>query len=94
MNTPLDGPTPLYIQIADILEARITDGTYPVNTPVPSVRGIREKFDVSARTAEAALAELKERGLVVSAVGKGTYVLPIERRPSGGRTQENGPGGR
>ncbi len=39
MNTPLDGPTPLYIQIADILEARIADGIYPVNTPVPSVRG-------------------------------------------------------
>ncbi|MQY02672.1 winged helix-turn-helix domain-containing protein [Actinomadura macrotermitis] len=80
MSTPLDGPRPLYLQVADIIEARIADGTYPANTPVPSVRGIREEFDVSARTAEAALAVLKERGLVVSAVGKGTYVLPADQR--------------
>jgi len=76
VTIPLDGPTPLYVQIADIIAGRIADGTYPPNSRVPSAAQIREEFGVSARTAEAALNRLKERGLVVASVGKGTYVRP------------------
>jgi GntR family transcriptional regulator len=75
MTLDLDGPDPLYEQIAAILSARITDGTYPPRRRVPSEAGIVEEFGVSRPTARAAVQLLVERGLVVTVRGKGTYVV-------------------
>jgi GntR family transcriptional regulator len=71
----LDGPEPLYAQVAAVLAARITDGTYPAGRRVPSARELAEEFEVSKRTAEAALTALRERGLVRGVVGRGTFVV-------------------
>lgn len=74
MTLDLDGPEPLYEQIAAILAARIADGTYPPRRRVPSEAGVCEEFDVSRPTARAAIQLLVERGLVVTVRGKGSYV--------------------
>jgi DNA-binding GntR family transcriptional regulator len=74
MTLDLDGPEPLYEQIAAILAARITDGTYPPKRRIPSEAGIVEEFDVSRPTARAAVQLLVERGLVITVRGKGSYV--------------------
>lgn len=74
MTLDLDGPEPLYEQIAAVLAARIADGTYPPRRRVPSEAGICEEFDVSRPTARAAVQRLVEQGLVVTVRGKGTYV--------------------
>ncbi|MEU5077116.1 GntR family transcriptional regulator, partial [Streptomyces asoensis] len=55
MTLDLDGPEPLYEQIAAILAARIADGTYPPRRRVPSEAGIVEEFGVSRPTARAAV---------------------------------------
>lgn len=75
MTLELDGPEPLYEQIAAILTARINDGTYPPRRRIPSEAQIVDEFGVSRPTARAAVQLLVERGLVVTVRGKGSYVV-------------------
>ena len=70
----LDGPEPLKRQIADILRAGITDGTYPPNRRLPSEHELCETYRVSRDTARAATAILVEEGLARTVRGKGTFV--------------------
>ncbi|CAL9502978.1 HTH-type transcriptional repressor NagR [Streptomyces sp. enrichment culture] len=75
MTLDLDGPEPLYEQIAQILGARIADGTYPPRRRIPSEAQIVEEFGVSRPTARAAVQLLVERGLVHTVRGKGSFVV-------------------
>ncbi|MET7294907.1 GntR family transcriptional regulator [Streptomyces griseoloalbus] len=75
MTVDLDGPEPLYEQIAAVLAARIADGTYPPRRRIPSEAAIVEEFSVSRPTARAAVQLLVERGLVRTVRGKGSYVV-------------------
>lgn len=86
MSIDLDGPEPLYRQIANLIERRIVDGTYPPNRKVPSESAICEEFGVSRRTARSAYALLADRGMIVTVPGKGTYVAerPGDEADEGG----------
>jgi GntR family transcriptional regulator len=70
----LDGPTPLYLQIAAEVEARIAAGTYPPGRRVPSASALSDEFGVSRRTCVDALRVLRERGAVIGVRGRGTFV--------------------
>lgn len=74
MPEALDGPEPMYRQIADRIADRFKDGAYRPNRRVPSEAEICAEFDVSGRTARAAYEILAEDGLIITAPGKGTYV--------------------
>jgi GntR family transcriptional regulator len=67
-------PTPLYVQVADILAERITAGTLKRGRPIPSETMIREEFGIARNTARAAVAELRRRELVMTVPRRGTYV--------------------
>jgi GntR family transcriptional regulator len=75
MAIDLDGPEPLYEQIATVLAARIADRTYAPRRRIPSEAAICEEFEVARPTARAAIALLVERGLVITVRGKGSYVV-------------------
>jgi GntR family transcriptional regulator len=75
MTLDLDGPEPLYEQIARILTDRIADGTYPPRRRIPSEAGIVDEFGVSRPTARAAVQLLVERSLVHTVRGKGSFVV-------------------
>lgn len=75
MTVDLDGPEPLYEQIAAVLAARIGDGTYLPRRRVPSEADICTEFAVSRPTARAALQILTDRGLIVTVRGKGRFVV-------------------
>lgn len=75
MTVDLDGPDPLYEQIARILEARIVDGTYQPRRRIPSEAGLVDEFGVSRPTARAAVQLLVDRGLVHTVRGKGSFVV-------------------
>ena len=75
MTVDLEGPEPLYEQIAAVLAARIEDGTYPPRRRIPSEADICTEFRVSRPTARAAIGLLVERGLVVTVRGKGSFVV-------------------
>jgi DNA-binding GntR family transcriptional regulator len=67
-----DSPTPLYVQLAALLRGQIEDGT--LTGRVPSVKSLSQEHGVSHITAEKALAVLKDAGIVLSVIGKGTFV--------------------
>ncbi len=67
-------PTPLYIQIADDIKAKILKGKHRVGEVLGSQNELAEAYDVSLMTIKKALAKLMQEGLLFSRVGKGTYV--------------------
>jgi GntR family transcriptional regulator len=67
-----DSPVPLYKQLAALLRGQIEDGT--LTGRVPSVKTLSQEHGVSHITAEKALAVLKDDGIVLSVIGKGTFV--------------------
>ena len=71
-----DGPTPLYVQIADTIEARIKAGELLPDRPIPSENQLVQEYGVARGTARKAIQLLRERGLVVTVVGRGTFVAP------------------
>ncbi|MFE3461294.1 GntR family transcriptional regulator [Nocardiopsis aegyptia] len=76
MSIDLDGPEPIYKQIAAVIRRRIADGTYPPNRVVPSEAAVCEEFGVSRRTARSVYALLTEQGWVVRVPGRGTFAAP------------------
>lgn len=71
---------PPYLQLAEILAAKIESGELPPGVRVPSIRTLMGEYDVGKNTAIRALDELRERGLVEVRQGWGTFVAN-ERGP-------------
>ena len=68
--------TPVYVQVADILRARIEFGQLLPDRPVPSESQLEQEFGIARGTARKAIALLREQGLVVTVKGRGSYVNP------------------
>jgi len=66
--------TPLYEQVADYVAARITAGDLASGQKLRAERDLADEWGVGYQTVRRAMRELRERGLVVSRVGKGTFV--------------------
>ena len=64
---------PLYIQLKELLQAAIQDGTFAPGSRLPSERELAQRYTVSRMTARQALQLLAQEGLTYSRVGKGTY---------------------
>jgi DNA-binding GntR family transcriptional regulator len=71
-----DGPTPLYVQVADAIGARINRGELQPNRPIPSENQLVQEYGVARGTARKAIELLRDRGLVTTVVGRGTFVVP------------------
>jgi GntR family transcriptional regulator len=71
-----DSATPLYVQVATLLRARIKSGE--LVSRLPSLRTITQEYGVSHITAEKAVQLLREDGLVVTVIGRGTFVARPE----------------
>ena len=71
-----DDPAPgyLYLRLADHIAARIAAGHYAPGAMLPNEREMVPEYGVSIDTVRRAVAELRERGLVVTLPSKGTYV--------------------
>lgn len=68
--------TPVYVQVADILRARIESGQLLPDRPVPSESQLQQEFGVARGTARKAIAALRDQGFVVTVKGRGSYVNP------------------
>jgi GntR family transcriptional regulator len=64
-------------QVAAVITERITDGTYPVGSKVPSVVELSTEFGVAASTAQKVFAHLKAEGLIRTEVGLGSFVAEL-----------------
>jgi DNA-binding GntR family transcriptional regulator len=71
-----EGPRPVYLQIADLIAARIESGELPAGRRIPTEKDLQQTYGVARVTARRAVANLRERGLVYTVPQRGTYVGP------------------
>lgn len=73
---PLDASsaTPVYVQVARGLQARIESGDLPGGTALPAERELAASLSISRVTVRQALSLLAERGLLSRRHGSGTFV--------------------
>jgi GntR family transcriptional regulator len=65
----------VYLRVADDLAAQIDTGELPAGTQIPAERDLAAAYGVSYDSVRRATATLRDRGLIVTVQGKGTYVL-------------------
>ena len=73
-------------RIYQALLGRIHSGTYGLGERLPPENDLADEFDVSRPVIRAALARLREAGLVVSRKGSGSFVSSGDSHTSGGFT--------
>ncbi|SEU42284.1 regulatory protein, gntR family [Nonomuraea wenchangensis] len=71
-----NGPVPLYIQVAEVIEERIASGELTHGDAVPSEAAMEEEFEIARTTARNVARELRRRRLVHTVQGEGTFVGP------------------
>lgn len=69
-----NGPRLLYVQVADYVASQVASGQLRTGARLPPERELAEDYGVSYMTIRRAMKELRERGVVVSVHGKGTFV--------------------
>ena len=69
------GNGPLYVRLADNIEAAIADGTLAAGAKLPPQRNLAFDLGVTIGTISRAYGLIHERGLVSGEVGRGTFVL-------------------
>lgn len=65
---------PRWRQVAEVVRARIADGTYPPRSRVPSVVQLTAEFGVAAATAQKVHRALRAEGLIYTEPGLGSFV--------------------
>src|SRR5215468_8044010 len=65
---------PLYAQVENVIMERISNGSWPAGSRLPSEDSLVQEFAVSRTTIRAAIQSLVQRGLVEISRGKGTFV--------------------
>ena len=70
--------SPLYMKLKDYVRSRVESGEWKVGHRVPSENELVNILGVSRMTANRALRELADEGLVVRLRGKGSFVTNEE----------------
>ncbi|MFE3452781.1 GntR family transcriptional regulator [Nonomuraea sp. NPDC059194] len=69
-----DGPELVYLVVANHIAAKIERGDLKPGQRLSSELDLSEQYGVARMTIRRAIRELRERGLIRSVHGKGTYV--------------------
>lgn len=77
---------PLYHQVKVMLENKIQSGSYVKNQSIPTERELATELGLSRLTVRRAMVELAKQGLLRRVPGRGTFVNPEPRVPSGRST--------
>lgn len=67
-------PTPVYLQLKEMLQSQIEQGIYSSHQRLPSERHLCQQYNLSRMTARRALQALIADGLAYTQAGKGTFV--------------------
>ncbi|MEW2442758.1 GntR family transcriptional regulator [Micromonospora marina] len=69
-----------YVQLAEILRARVVSGQLRPGARLPSERDLSQEYGVAPKTARAAVQTLRDEGLVEAVRGRGVVVRePLEQ---------------
>src|ERR1700746_2049863 len=74
MSNDSNNRLPLYAQVENVIISRISDGSLPPGTRLPSEDSLVQEYAVSRTTIRAAIQSLVQQGLVEIRRGKGTFV--------------------
>ncbi len=74
MPWTLDDSRPIYLQLEDLIKARIIAGTYKPGERLPSVRELAAEAAVNPNTMQKALTELERSGLVYAQRTSGRFI--------------------
>jgi DNA-binding GntR family transcriptional regulator len=66
---------PLYVQAANYVAGQIASGELAPGMRLPAERDLAAQWGIAYQTVRRTMQELRERGLVVSRAGKGTFVV-------------------
>ncbi|MFJ8662427.1 GntR family transcriptional regulator [Streptomyces sp. NPDC093795] len=69
---------PLYMQLAEVIAAKIETGEYAPDRMIPTPARLSEEYGIAVLTARRAMRELRERGLIITVPGKGSFVTPAD----------------
>ncbi|WP_171075256.1 GntR family transcriptional regulator [Nonomuraea basaltis] len=72
-----DGPVPLYVQVAEVIQEQIISGQLLAGEAIPSEAAMEAEFDIARTTARSVARELRRRRLVHTIQGEGTFVGPL-----------------
>ncbi|MFJ5709724.1 MULTISPECIES: GntR family transcriptional regulator [unclassified Streptomyces] len=78
------GPQLVYVAVADHIAARIAAGELAPGARLPAERDLATEYGVAYLTVRRAASVLRERGLILTVHGKGTFVadpLPADGSP-------------
>lgn len=68
------GPELLYAQVADHIASLAADGALKPGTRLPAERDMAAELGVAYLTVRRAMRVLRDRGIVVTVQGRGTYI--------------------
>jgi GntR family transcriptional regulator len=77
---PIGNPELTYVQVANAIAARIESGQY--TGKLPSERDLAREYAVSYQTLRHATDVLRQRGLIITRQGRGTFAAPGTASPS------------
>jgi len=69
-----DSPVPVYVQLANYVQARIEAGDWQPGRRLPGERDLADEWGVAYLTIRRMARELRERGLLITVPGKGNFV--------------------
>lgn len=70
-----NGPSPMYIQLREIIRSRIDDGEYIPGSAIPSESELAQAFGLHRLTVRSAITALVNEGLLKPVQGKGVFVV-------------------
>ncbi|MDE7431471.1 MAG: GntR family transcriptional regulator [Lachnospiraceae bacterium] len=74
IHISFDSELPMYEQIEEQIKEAICNNLASDNEPLPSVRQLSARLNVSAITIKRAYADLEREGFIYTVAGKGTFV--------------------
>lgn len=74
MHLDKQHPTPVYLQLKELLQNQIEQGVYLAHQQLPSERDLCQHHNLSRMTARRALQKLIAEGFAYTRAGKGTFV--------------------
>ena len=76
-----DGPQLIYVSVADHLSRRIGAGEFAPGTRLAPERELASEYSVAYLTVRRAMRVLRDRGLIETIHGRGTYVKALPSAP-------------
>lgn len=70
---------PIYEQISSQIKEMVMCGKLKPGDPIPSMRALARSLHISVITVQKAYDELQVEGFIETAVGRGTFIAPVNR---------------